>query len=446
MSTTPRRAGSLLAALPRALRAAAIVATVGCVPAAAGGQATAVRFGRLVDGRGAVVRDAVVVVDGDTVTRVGRGDAAVPPNATVIDLRRYTGIPGLVDAHTHMTFYWDRAPGTRPWAQLGSLGPAVTVFLAQENARRTLATGVTTVRDLGSWEYTDVAMRALINRGAMVGPRLFVSGYGLSITRARSQPGGPPPRPGQADGVAEVERVARQQLAAGVDWIKMYGSTGSDQDVTGFQTFGFDEMKAAADVAHRAGKRIAIHSYGPDGARDAVRAGANSVEHATDMDDATLAEMARRGTVYVPTVEHNRYYIAHRSEYGYDQAVVDRLEDYVARNFATLRRAVRARVPIAMGSDAVFTGFGENTRELEWFVKAGMTPAQALASATTTGAKLLGMDTRLGAVAPGYFADIVAVEGDPLADVGAVVRGVRWVMKGGRVVVDSTGTARTAAP
>jgi imidazolonepropionase-like amidohydrolase len=434
------------AAFPRALRAATIGAAVGCVSAAAGAQTTAVRFGRLVDGRGAVVRDAVVVVDADTVTRVGRGDAAVPPNATVIDLRRYTGIPGLVDAHTHMTFYWDRAPGTRPWAQLGSLGAAVTVFLAQENARRTLARGVTTVRDLGSWEYTDLAMRALIDRGAMVGPRMFVSGYWLSITRTRSQPGGPPPRPGQADGVAEVARVARQQLAAGVDWIKMYGSTGSDQDVTGFQTFGFDEMKAAVDVAHRAGKRIAIHSYGPDGARDAVRAGANSVEHATDMDDATLAEMARRGTVYVPTVEHNRYYIAHRSEYGYDQAVVDRLEAYVARNMATLRRALRAGVPIAMGSDAVFTGFGENTRELERFVEAGMTPAQALASATTTGAKLLGMETRLGAVAPGYLADLVAVEGDPLADIGAVVRGVRWVMKGGRVVVDSTRTVGRVAP
>jgi imidazolonepropionase-like amidohydrolase len=270
---------------------------------------------------------------------------------------------------------------------------------------------------------------------------MFVAGYGLQITSSPYRPGGGPPGPGQADGVAEVSRVARQQIAAGVDWIKMYGSTGSDQDVTGFQTFSFEEMKAAADVAHRAGKRIAIHSYGPDGARDAVRAGAESVEHATDVDDATLAEMARRGTFYVPTVEHNRYYVAHREEYGYDQAVVDRLNAYVARNAETLRRAVRAGVPIAMGSDAVFTGFGENTRELEWFVKAGMTPAQALATATTNGAKLLGMSKQLGVVAPGAFADVVAVEGDPLADIGAVVRGVRWVMKGGRVVVDSTGPA-----
>lgn len=291
------------------------------------------------------------------------------------------------------------------------------------------------MRDLGSWQYIDLAMRDLINRGAMVGPRMFVAGYGLSITSSASKPGRAP-EPGEANGVAEVQRVAREQIGAGADWIKMYGSTGSDEDVTGFQTFSFEEMKAAVDVAHRAGKRIAIHSYGPDGARDAVRAGADSVEHATDMDDATIAEMARRGTVYVPTVDHNRYYVAHRDEYGYDQAVAERLNDYIRRNLETLKRAVRARVTIAMGSDAVFTGFGENTRELEWFVRAGMTPGQALAAATSNGAALLGMGKDLGTVAAGRYADIAAVEGDPLREVGAVVRGVRWVMKGGAVVVD----------
>ena len=270
----------------------------------------------------------------------------------------------------------------------------------------------------------------------MVGPRMFVAGYGLYVTSTKSRPGPRQLEPGQADGVAEVERVAREQIAAGVDWIKMYGSTGSDQDVTGFQTFSFEEMKAAADVAHRAGKRIAIHSYGPDGARDAVRAGADSVEHATGMDDATIAEMARRGTFYVPTVEHNRYYIAHKGEFGYGQEVVDRLEAYVQRNFATLQKAVRAGVPIAMGSDAVFTGFGENARELRWFVQAGMTPAQALATATANGAKLLGREGELGVVAPGAYADLVAVEGDPRSDIEAVVERVRWVMKGGRVVVE----------
>ena len=409
---------------------------------AAAADVTAVRFGQLVNPPGDVVRDAVVIVEGDRVTKVGSGDGAVPAGTRVIDLRPLTGIPGLIDVHTHMSFYWDRKAGTRPWAQLVSLSPAVTAYLAQENARRTLETGVTTVRDLGSWQYVDVAMRDLINRGAMVGPRMLIAGYGLFITSTPSK-AGRALEPGEANGVAEVQRVAREQIGAGADWIKMYGSTGSDQDVTGFQTFSFEEMKAAADVAHRAGKRIAIHSYGPDGARDAVRAGADSVEHATDMDDATIAEMARRGTVYVPTVDHNRYYIAHKEEFGYDQAVADRLNDYIKRNLETLKRAVRGRVTIAMGSDAVFTGFGENTRELEWFVKAGMSPGQALAAATSNGAALLGMSKDVGAVAPGRYADIVAIDGDPLRDVGAVINGVRWVMKGGAVVVDRrAGAAR----
>jgi imidazolonepropionase-like amidohydrolase len=423
---------------PRLFTLCAIAGLLGATTAGMPAQITAVRFGRLIDGRGGVLTNAVVLVEGERVTRVGSGDAAIPDGATVIDLRAYTGIPGLIDAHTHLSFAWDRTPGTRPFDQFGTLGQAVTVFLAQENARKTLEAGVTTVRDLGSWDNIDLALRDLIGRGLVVGPRMFLAGYGLHISMAAPRPGHLEPDPGRADGVAEVQRVAREQIAAGVDWIKMYGSTGSDKDVTGFQTYSFEEMKAAADVAHRAGKRIAVHSYGPDGARDAVRAGAESVEHATDLDDATLAEMVKRGTYYTPTVDHNRYYVDHREEFGYDQATVDGLNAYIARNFETLKRAVRTGVKIVMGSDAVFTGFGENTRELEWFVKAGMTPAQALATATTSGAALLGKEQELGAVRPGYYADLVAVEGDPLADIEVVVHGVRWVMKGGRVVVDRT--------
>src|SRR5262249_2954536 len=237
--------------------------------------------------------------------------------------------PGLIDVHTHMTFHWDGAPGTRPWQQLGERTTAVNVFLAQENARKTLDTGVTTVRDLGAIEYADIAMRDLINRGAMPGPRMFVAGYGLHITREPARPGHREPSGGRADGVAEVLRVVREQVAAGVDVIKMYGSTGSDQDALGDQTFTFEEMNAAVDAAHHLGKRIAIHSYGPEGARDAVRAGADSVEHATDIDDRTLAEMARRGTFYVPTIDHNRYYAENRQEFGYSTEVARRLQDYL---------------------------------------------------------------------------------------------------------------------
>jgi imidazolonepropionase-like amidohydrolase len=279
-------------------------------------------------------------------------------------------------------------------------------------------------------------MRNLINRGAMVGPRMFVAANGLHITADPYRPGVVEPDPGRADGIAEVQRVARQQIAAGADWVKMYGSTGSDQDVTGFETYTYEEMKAAVDVAHQAGKRIAIHSYGPAGARDAVKAGADSVEHAVDIDDETFRAMVKQGTVYVPTVDHNQYYINHKDEFGYDQAAVDRLTAYIQKNVATLQRAIKFHVKIAMGSDAVFTGFGENTGDLPWFVKAGMTPAQALDAATSVGAELLGKADVLGTVSPGAFADLVAVEGDPLSDIDVVVHHVKWVMKGGKVVVD----------
>lgn len=401
-----------------------------------------IRFGKLIDGKGKVWTNVAVIVENDHIRGV-EADTSPAPGAEVIDLRRYTGIPGMIGAHTHMTYFWDQKPGTTPWAQNESRLSAVTVFLAQANARKTLETGVTTVRDLGSSEYADVAMRDLIDGGAMTGPRMFVAGYGLTVTDTPARRGfTPPPGGGTADGVAEVLRVVRQQVAAHVNVIKMYGSTGSDQDVSGFQTFTFDEMKAAADAAHGFGLKLAVHSYGPDGARDAVRAGADSIEHATGMDDQTIAEMAKRGTFYVPTIDHNRYYAEYRREFGYSEEVAAKLNDYTQRNLETARRAFKAGVRFAMGSDAVFTMFGQNTRELEWFVRAGMTPEQALNAATSNGAALLGMEKTLGAVAPGYFADIAAIEGDPLQDVEAIVRNVRWVMKGGKVVVNRTSVSR----
>jgi imidazolonepropionase-like amidohydrolase len=397
--------------------------------------ASAIRFGRLIDGQGKTWTNAVVLVRNGRIEKVLTSDAVIPADAKVVDLHQYTGVPGLIDVHTHMTFWSDPKVGTQPFEQYAKARSAFLVYMAQENARKTLETGVTTVRDLGSDHYDDIVMRDLINRGAMVGPRMFVAGCGLTVT---SEPFKPEMRTqcGQADGVPEVLRAVREQVAAGVDVIKIYGSTGSDKDVSGYQTFTSDEMKAAVEVAHKYGKRVAIHSYGPDGARDAVLAGTDSVEHAIDIPDDVLAEMVKRGTFYVPTIDHNRYYVDAREEYKYDDKVVAGLNAYIEKNLETARRAHKAGVKFAMGSDAVFSGFGQNTRELGWFVKAGMTPAEALQTATTNAAALLGMSGQLGAIAPGYFADLVAVEGDPLSDIKVVIDHVRWVMKDGQVVVD----------
>jgi len=380
--------------------------------------AASYRFGEVWDGD-KVQKNVCVNVQGDKIQSVGQCPAGA------IDMSRYTAIPGMIDVHTHMTYVQEN-----PVSQSGR-GAAV-VYLAAANAKKTLETGVTTVRDLGSQNYSDIAMRDLINKKLMTGPRMFVAGYGLQIQRGANV------TPNTATGTTEVMRVVRQQVFAGADYIKMYGSTGSGQDVTQLETFTYEEMKAAVDAAHALGKRIAIHSYGPAGARDAVRAGTDSLEHATDMDDATIAEMAQRKTWYVPTIDHNRYYADNYKLLGYPARAVDGLNDYIARNLATAKKAWKAGVRFAMGSDAVYTMFGENTRELGWFVKAGMTPEQALKTATVNGAELLGQEKSLGSLRPDYFADVVAVEGDPLADIQVAIDKVRWVMKGGEVVVDKT--------
>jgi imidazolonepropionase-like amidohydrolase len=382
-------------------------------------QTQAYRFGRVWDGE-KVLTDAVITVENGKIKSIGPGSGAA------VDMTRYTAIPGMIDAHTHMTYVLNSKI-----AKVSQAGrEAATVYLSQDAALKTLETGCTTVRNLGASEYEDIAMRDLINAGLMTGPRMFVSGYGLFISRGGN------PSPGTADGPAEVMRVVRKQVGAGADVIKMYGSTGSGRDVTGFETFTYEEMKAAVDAAHSLGKKIAIHTYGPVGARDAVRAGTDSVEHATDMDDETIAEMVRKKIYYVPTIDHNRYYVDNAQLLNYPAGAAGPLNDFIARNLETAKKALKAGVLFAMGSDAVYSMFGENTRELGWYVKAGMTPEQALKTATVGGADLLGQQDKLGRLKPGYYADIVAVEGDPLADIDVAINKVRWVMKGGAVVVD----------
>ena len=278
----------------RTIRLTALLLAVSVLDAAA--QTTAIRFARVWDGE-RVVENAVVVVESGRIVRVASG-MAIPPGATVVDLSRYTGLPGLIDAHTHITYFWDRAPGTRPRGQRRL--PAVTVFLAQDNARRTLETGVTTVRDLNAGNDMDFAMRELTRSGAMIGPRIFASGPGLSA------------RTGAAPDPDAMRKLVEERVKAGADWIKVFGSRGGFENVDGTQTVSFDEMRAIVETARQLGKPVAIHSYGPTGVRDAVRAGADSIEHGADLDDETIA---RDGGARHRVGAHNRSQsLLHRRE------------------------------------------------------------------------------------------------------------------------------------
>jgi len=405
-----------------------------------------VRFGKLIDGTGKVLRNAVVVVKGDRIESVGTGTSQIPDEAQVIDMSAYTGMPGIIDVHTHVTYWRDKNSHANPNEEIEKLLPQELVFLAQENARKCIEIGVTTIRDLAARNYSDIAMKKLINRGAMAGPRMFVAGPAMfgggAVPRYGEVYPWVIPSQGGASGVPEVTRLVRQEIEAGADLIKMFAGTGGFNDVETYQIFTLEEMQAAVEATHTMGKRIAIHSYGPEGARDAVKAGTDTVEHAINVDDATFAEMVREKIVYVPTVYHNVWYVENYKEFGWPESDNQKILAYEHASEETTRRAIKAGVRIAMGSDAVYELFGHNTEELTYLVKSGMTPEQAIAAATVNGAAALGMDKDLGQVTPGHYADLIAVQGDPLTDIGVLVHNVRWVMKGGEILEDKTNSAR----
>jgi len=398
---------------------------------------TAIRAARLIDGRRATpILDAVVVVEGERIVSVG-SKLAIPSGTDVIDMPTATLLPGLIDCHTHVT---GGDPGDY-YEKTFRRSPIDSAVQAHVYARRTLEAGFTTVRDVGAAEFVDVALRKAIDAGVVVGPRMQVATLAIGATGGHADLTGFSPYlsfkefSAVADGIDEIRKAVRTRVKNGADLIKVIATAGvlSEEASVGAPQYSQDELDALVREASMWDKKVAAHAHGSEGIKRAVRAGVASIEHGSLLDDEGIRLMKERGTYLVADIYNDDYILAEYARLKYPDAIIEK-EKQVGRlqreNFA---RAVRAGVKIAFGTDAGVYPHGWNARQFAYMVKGGLTPFQAIQSATAAAADLLGWGDRVGALAPGLLADIVAVDGDPLADVTTLER-VRFVMKGGQVI------------
>jgi imidazolonepropionase-like amidohydrolase len=393
----------------------------------------AIKAGRLIDTKsGAVTNNAFILIEGDKITAVGP-DVTVPAEVEVIDLKDKTVAPGLIDCHTHMTFQ----PGNY-YEDIFRKSPIDVAVIAHVYARRTLEAGFTTVRDVGAGEFIDVALRNAINRGDIVGPRMQVATLTVGATGGHGDTNGFSPYlkfggfSGLADGVDEIRKLIRFEIKYGADLIKMHATAGvlSEEESVGAPQFSQEEMNAVVEEARMWGKRVAAHAHGAEGIKRAVRAGVTSIEHGSFIDDEGVRMMKERGTYLVADIYNDDYILAEFSKLGYPEKIIEK-ERLVGRTQReNFQKAARQGVKIAYGTDAGVYPHGWNGKQFAHMVKWGLAPMQAIQAATVNAADLLGWNDKVGVIAPGAFADIIAVDGDPLKDVTEFER-VKFVMKGG---------------
>jgi len=403
-------------------------------PACAAERPIAIRAGQLIDTVAGRLAGAQLIIVRDGVIADVGPDVPVPADARLIDLGAYTVLPGLMDAHTHLTI--DQR-NQDPLAELEHTA-AERAFGAIPNARAVLLAGFTTVRDLGSYRaLVDVALRDAIKRGDVIGPRMYVAGAYLTIAGGAGAVTGFAPdvtlpwdlRYGAANSPSEVRERVRMLAGQRVDLIKMF-ATGAvlthNSNPAGREATP-EELTAGADEARNFGLKLAVHAHGAEGIKAAIRAGAASIEHGTLMDDEGRALMKQHGTYLVPTLE-----VRDCVGTNYPPEFVAKAQQIMTAQLANFRKAVNAGVKIGFGTDIGVCPFGTNAREFSLMVENGMTPMRAIQAATTADADLLGVSPQLGSITKGKLADIIAVRGDPLRDV-RVLEDVRFVMKEGRV-------------
>src|ERR1700733_9892117 len=400
---------------------------------------TLLRTGHLLDVKtGAEPADQTIIVTGDRITATAP-PASTPkqPGDTEIDLTHYTVMPGLIDVHTHLTM----ATNFDPYFEL-SMTPAKEAIIGVENAKVTLEAGFTTVRNVGAGAFTDVALRDEINAGHIPGPHMQVSGPALGITGGHMDENLLPYEyhvhgEGVADGIPAVQHQVRENIKYGADLIKI-GATGgvlSKGDDPQASQYTLEEMQAIVADAHRLGRKVAAHAHGAQGILWASEAGVDSIEHGSYMNEEDIAAMKKHGTYFVPTA----YLVDWMQENGHlSPFYAQKMKDVSAVEKQNAIKAIKAGVKVALGTDAAVYPHGLNAHELDVYVNQfGMSPLAALQTGTINAADLMGWTDRVGTLEPGKWADLIAIQGDPLKDV-KILQHVNFVMKSGIVYKDET--------
>jgi imidazolonepropionase-like amidohydrolase len=389
---------------------------------------------------GKLLADQVLVIeDGKIVSAGAAADAKIPADAVSIELPNATVLPGLIDAHTHLTmeprFGYDTLALSLPREAL----------IGAKNARLTLLAGFTTVRNVGAAGFTDVALRDAINAGDVPGPRMLVSGPALSITGGHCDNNMLPSEyhdsaGGVADGIAAVQHKVRENIKYGADLIKVCATGGvlSLGDNPQASQYTLEEMKAIVADAHRLGRKVAAHAHGAEGIRWAAEAGVDSIEHGSYIDDAGIAIMKEHGTYLVPTLYLGDWMIDNAGLTRLPPPLLAKATEVIPAARKNIAHAFASGVKVAFGTDAAVYPHGLNAHEFAVMVRLGLTPLQAIQAATINAADLLGWSGKVGTLEPGAWADIVAVDGDPVKDVTTLER-ARFVMKGGEVVKNEYG-------